>query len=193
MSEDEVDADEDFFSFYEVGGVGVVVNASAVEASAGHVLAASADGAVVEGEVLIFGVEFLDVALDDWDFPAGRQLVVVEHLEHALVPEVLGFGGFLLQGLVVGEGEIAVVGEVEVVFDDVFAYFVEYLFVLGLVDHPVQELVFERDEVYVFYAENALVAESSHCFDFLHRAKVRLLIYDEHPHHQVDVFDYFLL
>lgn len=69
MGEEEVLADEHFFGFYEVGCVEVVIDSSAVEAGAGHVFAPPADDAVVEGEVFGFGVEFLDMSLEDGHSP----------------------------------------------------------------------------------------------------------------------------
>lgn len=93
MGEEVVVADEYFFGLYEVRRVAVGVNAAAVEAGASHVLAASTDEAVVEGEVVVLAVDLFHVALHHWDAPTQWQTVVREHLQHILVPEVLPLSG----------------------------------------------------------------------------------------------------
>ena len=163
MGEEVVEADEDFFAFHKVGGVEVVVDAAAVVAGAGHVFAASADDAVVEREVLVFAVEFADEALDEGDAPACGQLVEGEHFEQFFVPEVLAFAGSLRCCFLPGEGEVALEAEVEVVLEYILPHFLEYLFVFCLVDHPVEVLVFEWDEVYVPDAVHLFPSQRCYC------------------------------
>lgn len=69
-------ADEDFFSLYEIGRIAVVIDASTIESCACHVLAAPADEAVVEGEIVVFTVELFYVALHYWDAPTEWQSIV---------------------------------------------------------------------------------------------------------------------
>lgn len=66
--------------------------------------APSADFAEVEGEVVVFAVDLLYVALDYGDSPAQGELVVGEHAEHALVPEVLSLCWLFVEAFLVGEG-----------------------------------------------------------------------------------------
>jgi hypothetical protein len=102
VSEHIVQTNEYLLGLYIVGCVEVVINPSTIIACSGHVFAPSADGAVVEGEVLILTVEFLDMSLHDWHPPALGEVVVVEHLQHILVPEVLAFSPSLLQQFLAG-------------------------------------------------------------------------------------------
>jgi len=74
-------------------------------------------------------MKLLHVALYDRYSPALGQLIVVEHLEHTLVPKVLPFCGFLLDGLLIGEGEVSVIAEVEVVLEYVFSDLLQYFLV----------------------------------------------------------------
>lgn len=193
MGEEVVMADEYFFCFYEVGGVEVGVDAPAVEAGAGHVFAPPADHAVVEGEVVVLAVEFLDVSLHDGHPPAEGQLVVREHRQHVLVPEVLALCALLLQRLVVGEGDVCPVAEVEVVVYDRLAHPLDHLLVLGLVYRPVQELVLERNVLNLLNAVDLLGVEGGHRLHLTHDAQVGLLVYHQHPHHQVDLLRHHLL
>ena len=156
VREEVVMADEDLLSFYEVGAVAVGVDAPAVEARAGHELAAPADEAVVEGEVVVLAVDLLDVSLHDGDAPAERQPVVREHGRHVLVPVELALSALLVQLLLVGEGEVDAVAEVEVVVDDRLAEPLDDLLVLGLVDGAVEELVLEGDVLDLLYAVDPL-------------------------------------
>jgi hypothetical protein len=122
MRKNVVVADEDLLGFHEVRDVEVRIDSSAAEASARHVLASPADDAVVKGKVVIFRVEFFDVALDDGDSPAFGQSVVVEHLQHVLIPKKSFFGGVALVDFLDGEGDIPVIAEVKVILDDPFTY-----------------------------------------------------------------------
>lgn len=92
--------------------------------------------------------------LDDGYSPAPGQLIVVKHLEHVLIPKVFAFGGFILINFLAGQGEVPLIAKVKVVLDDILTELLEYLLIFSLVDHPVEILMFEGDEVYLLYTVN---------------------------------------
>lgn len=177
-------ADEDFLALDKVGSVEVVIDPSAVIASARHEFAASANHAIVEREVLIFAEELLDMSLDDGYAPALRELVVVEHAEHVLIPEVFAFCGSVLVYFLAGQGEVPLVAEVEVVLDYVLAELFQYLFILALVDYTIEVLVFEWDKTHFLDAVYLFGTDRRHRLCLVHSAQVRLLVYDQNPHQQ---------
>ena len=164
-----------------------------METRAGHELAAAADRAVVKCEIFVFGVQFADVALHHGHSPAGWQLVVGEHLQHALVPEVLPLWRTLLQAFLVAQRQVSLETVVEVVADEVLSNLFQDLFVFCLIDNAVEEPMLEGDEGDVFDAQDALSGESGHWFRLLDHAEVRLLVDNEHPQKQVYVLESLLL
>lgn len=62
------------------------------------------------------------MTLDYWDSPALGKIVVVKHLQHLLVPEILPLGTFILVYFLVGECDILVIGKVEVILDYIQVY-----------------------------------------------------------------------
>lgn len=193
MREEVIMADEYLLGLYEVGAVAVGVDASAVESGPRHELAPPADEAVVEGEVVVLAVDLLHVALDDGHPPAEGQAVVRKHRAHVLVPVVLALGALLMQQLLVGEGEVDIVAEVKVIVDDGIAQAFDDLFVFGLVDGAVEELMLEWDVLDLLYAVYLLRVERGCRLDIPHDAEIGLLVDHQHAHHQVNILAHHLL
>ena len=55
--------------------------------------------------------------LDNWDPPALGQIIVVKHLQHVLIPEILPLSALVLVYFLVGECDVLVIGKIEVILD----------------------------------------------------------------------------
>jgi hypothetical protein len=119
VSEEEILADEDLFCLYKIGGIEVVVDASAIVPGPRHEFASPADETVVKGKVFGLAEEFPYVPLDDRHFPALRYLFSTKHHEHVLVPAIFPFCHSLLVYFLGGQGQIAAITKIKVVLDDV--------------------------------------------------------------------------
>ena len=184
MREDVVVAYENLLGLDEIGTVEGVVDASAAEAGPRHVLAPTADCQVHVAEEARFVLDFPHVALHDRDPPGQRQPVTGEYLQQVLVPEVLALCGHtrFRELLGVGEGDVLVVAEVEVVGQDSVFQPIQHFLALGLVERTVQEPMLEGDELDTADKVEGIVHELAHGVTLGDQAQVGLL-HDGHDAH----------
>ena len=94
------------------------------------------------------------------------KLVMNKHLQHMFVPKILPLGTLILIDFLVGQSDVLMVGEIEMIIDDILTYFLKDLFVVSLVDHSIEIFMFEGNEVYFFYLEDLFVQEGCHWLSF---------------------------
>jgi hypothetical protein len=118
----------------------------------------------------------LDIALHNRYTPARRKIILHENCEHRLVPEVFGFGGSFLQLFLIAECEVHVVAEIKIPLNYTLSELFQDFVVFLLVDRIVEELVLERNEIYIGYAEDIALIERGHCLCLLYYAQIWLLV-----------------
>jgi hypothetical protein len=98
-----------------------------------------------------------------------------------------------LEHLLIGEGKVQLVAKIEVVIYYVFGHLLKDFIILGLVNGVVQQLVFKRNKIYAFNAKYFLHIQSRSCLGGIHHAQIRLLVYNQHSHHEKQVFSHLFI
>jgi hypothetical protein len=157
VREEEIVADEYLFRLYEIGTVAIAIDSSVVKARARHEFAPPTDRTEVVGEIVVFTVNLLGIALDNRDTPTHGQVINDKHAQHVLIPKILAFSRLFMNLFLVGQREIGFIAKIEVIMYYTIAHFLDDLFVISLVDRFIQILMLERNKLHIFYAKYSLV------------------------------------
>lgn len=114
------------------------------------------------------------MALDHSWGPAGGEVVLGEHVEHVFVPPELLVRLLVVEALGPGEGQILMVAEVEVVFQQLVPHKRHNPFILTLVDRVIQELMLKRDELDLFNLLHPILLQNRRALDLRHYQQVGL-------------------
>lgn len=185
--------DEYFLSLNKICNITVSINTSTIKASSRHELTPTTDDTIVEGEVVIFAIQFLNMSLNNRYPPTGSKSIVCKHHQHLLVPEIFAFSVAFLKHFVIGKGEIQFVTKIKIIIYYAFCHLLQNFIILRLVYGVIQQLVLKRNKTYTSYAQNLFHIQSGSCLSRIYYTEISLLVHNHHSHHQEQVFFNFFI